>query len=88
MGYFYKAIVQAVLLYGAEIWVLLEHMLHILNLFHHQYAHYIDHEYVHQDLDDTWVTPHSSMVLEKCGLFSIAEYICYCKQTVMNFVTG
>ena len=35
MSYFYKAVVQAVLLYGSATWVTSPHMLCILNSFHH-----------------------------------------------------
>ena len=38
MGYFYNAVVQAVLLYGAKTWVLSQHMCQLLDSFHHQCA--------------------------------------------------
>ena len=38
MGYFYKAVVQAVLLYGSETWVLSCWMSCLLNSFHHHCA--------------------------------------------------
>ena len=47
MGYFYKAVVQAILLYGLETLVLSCWMSHLLNSFHHHCARYIAWEYIH-----------------------------------------
>ena len=86
MGYFYKAVVQSVLLYGSETWVLTERMKGMLNAFHHKCARFIAQEYIHQDDDGNWHYPRSATVLEKCGLFPLDEYIARCKSTVMDYV--
>ena len=87
MGYFYKAVVQAVLLYGAKTWVLSERMRQLLASFHHRCARHIAREPIRQLPDGTWVTPRSSAILEKCGLFTIDHYVKCRKDTVKAFVT-
>ena len=86
MGYFYKAIVQAVLLYGAETWVVADRMLKLLDSFHHKCARHIAQDPIHQKPDGTWHTPCSQDVLQQCGLFSMSEYIRRRKETIQPFV--
>ena len=87
MGYFYKAVIQAVLLYGAKTWVPSQHMHQLLAFFHHCCVCHIAREPICQLPGGTWVTPHSSLVLEKCGLFTIDHYIKCLKDTMQIFVT-
>ncbi len=87
MGYFYKAVVQAVLLYASESWVLTERAKLALNSFHHKCARYIAGEHIQQRPNGEWSLPSSSVVLEKCGLFSMEEYIGRRKETIEAFVT-
>ena len=88
MGYFYKAIVQAVLLYASESWVMTDPAMKALNSFHHKCARYIAREHIKQQTNGEWILPSSTAVLQKCGLFKIEEYIMRRKQTVENFVLG
>lgn len=46
MGYFYKAIIQSILLYGSETWVITMQMLKMLNGFHQQCAQYIARDHI------------------------------------------
>ena len=48
MGYFYKAIIQTVLLYGSESWTLTGRMIGRLRSFHHRVARYISHWQAYQ----------------------------------------
>ncbi len=86
MGYFYKTIVQAVLLYAAETWVPTERAMVALNSFHHRCARYIAGDHIRQKSDGEWILPCSEEVLAKCGMFSIEEYIRRRKQTIENYV--
>ena len=67
MGHFYKAIVQAVLLYGAESWVLTPQLITKLRTFHRKAARFI----TKADESGEWVYPDSASVLEDAGLFEI-----------------
>ena len=86
MGYFYKAIVQAILLYGSETWVPADRMLKLLNSFHHKCARHIAQDPIRLQPDGTWHTPRSHLVLEQCGLHSMADYIQRRKDTITSFV--
>jgi hypothetical protein len=75
MATVYKAVVQAVLLYCPESWVLSLTMEKKLQSFHRRCAPYIMGQHIRQNLDESWTCPSSSSVLLKAGLWSIQEYI-------------
>jgi len=58
MGLFYKAMVQAVLLYGTETWNLMQPLWSLLWSFHHQCAHYLAQMTITQLDNGTWVPHH------------------------------
>ena len=71
---FYKAVVQAVLLYGSETWVLSSTALARLEGFHICAAYRIAKENKPcRGPGHRWVYPKSADVLEECGLKTIAE---------------
>ena len=82
MAYFYQAIVQAVLLYGSETWVLTQPIKQILNTFHHRCARFITGRFIHPDKDGIWVYPNSQEVLKQAGLTTIEEYIKKWRNTI------
>ena len=75
MATVYKAVVQAVLLYGSESWVLSLAMETKLQSFHRRCARYITGQHIRQNPDGSWTCPSSASVLQKAGLWSIQEYI-------------
>ena len=85
-GYFYMAIVQAVLLYGSETWTLSESMLKQVESFHRRIARYLIGRHIRQFKDGTWHYPSSDGVLREAILFIIKEYIRRRRRTVGNFV--
>jgi len=85
MGLFYKATIQAVLLYGAETWSLVQPLLRRLCSFHHRCARYLARSPMTQKEDGTWVSPPSETVLEQAGLFTIEEYIARRLATILPF---
>ena len=70
MSYFYKAVVQAVLLYGSATWVMSPRMLGVL-AFHHRCACYLAHDHIRQLDDGSWYVPSSRSVF---GEVQIASY--------------
>ncbi len=89
MGYFYKAIVQAVLLYGSESWVLTKSNMRQLRSFHSRVARFLTGRHIRQDRNGTWHYPPTAGVLEEAGLHSVEEYIQRRRDTVrMKFVFG
>ena len=85
MATVYKAVVQAVLLYGSESWVLSLTMEKKLQSFHRRCARYITGQHIRQNPDESWTCPSSSSVLLKAGLWSIQEYIQRRRSTVMKY---
>jgi hypothetical protein len=73
---FYKAVVQAVLLYGSKTWNLMKAVLAWLEGFHVQAAYHMAE--VHQPkrvAGNRWEYPKTSYVLEECGMATIQHYI-------------
>ena len=85
-GYFYKAIVQAVLLYGSETWTLSDRMLRLFRSFHHRVARHLTGRHIRQDDDGVWHCPPTEDVLYQAGLETIDEYIRRRRETVRSFV--
>ena len=67
MGYFYKAIDQAILLYSAT-WVVSEANLKRLRTFSRSGAHFITKLFIRPNEDDIWICPVSTKVLEEMSL--------------------
>ena len=86
MGYFYKAVVQAVLLYGSESWVLSEFFLKQLRSFHARVARYLTGRHIRQREDGSWFHPPTDDVLEEAGLETVDTYIKRRRDTVRRFV--
>jgi hypothetical protein len=85
-GKFYKAIVQAVLLYGAESWVLTDSMYRALEGFHNRVARRISRQMPRYLPDeDRWVYPPIAEALEKSGLHPLSVYITRRRITVGTF---
>ena len=85
-GYFYKAIIQAVLLYGSESWTLSERTLKLFRSFHSRVARYLTGRHIRQLEDGTWHCPPTADTLHQAGLKTIDEYIQRRRDTVRSFV--
>ena len=83
---FYKAVVQAILLYSSETWVLTKHTLTMLETFHHRVARQITGRHAYQQPDGSWYTPSPQPVLEAAGLFSMTEYIRQRRQYIRDYL--
>jgi len=84
---FYKATVQAVLLYGSETWVITPSMLSALEGFHHRVARQLTGKvgrYLPQE--DRWVYPPLNEVLAEAGLFSMSTYIARRHNRLVDYV--
>ena len=86
-GYFYKAVVQAILLYGSETWTLSERMLKNFRSFHHRVARHLTGRHIRQLDDGSWYCPPTTEVLDQAGLQTIDEYIRRRRVTVRRFAT-
>jgi hypothetical protein len=84
-GIFYKTLVQSVLLYGSETWVISKQMLRMLKSFRCRCARFITGKHIWQDKEGNWHHPSSKEVLEMAGLKEIEIYIEQRKLTLMKY---
>jgi hypothetical protein len=87
MWYFYKAIVQAILLYGSETWVVSDAHLRQFRSFHSGVGRHLTGRHIRPLEDGSWFCPPTVEVLEDAGagLQTIDEYINGRRQTVRSF---
>jgi hypothetical protein len=84
---FYKAVVQAVLLYGSETWVLSTAALASLEGFHIRAAYRMAVRHKpRRGPGNRWIYPKSKDVLEECGMSTLEEYITVRRQTIAVYV--
>ena len=75
-GYFYKAVVQSVVLYGCETWTLDEAKLKALGGFHNRVTRSIAHRRGTRDPQTgVWSYPPIAMARERASIFSMEHYI-------------
>ena len=84
MGIFYKVIVQTVLLYGAESWVLGTHARNKINSFHHRCSRFITGRHISLE-GETWIYPSRVSTLAEADLLGVEDYIVSRKNTVREY---
>jgi hypothetical protein len=85
-GVFYKAVVQAQLLFGSETWKLSPASLKSLKGFHIRAAHCMAGMQPTRNPDGTWKYPSSKDVLKAVGLETIDHYIGVWRKTIARFI--
>jgi hypothetical protein len=86
-AWFYQAIVQAILLYGSETWVLTRTALARLEGFHIRAAYRMAKEHKpKRGPGNVWIYPKSEDVLRECGLKTMEEYVQIRRQTIAVYV--
>jgi hypothetical protein len=85
-GVFYKATVQAVLLFGSEMWKLSSSSLKSLEGFHIWAARCMAGKMPARNPDGMWMYPSSKDVLKAVGLRMINHYIGVCQETIARFI--
>ncbi len=83
---FYKATVQAVLLYGSETWNLSPTSVKRLKGFHIRAAWQMSGLQPEKKPNGSWLYPRSKNVLDAAGLQTIARYMDVRRQTVTDFI--
>ena len=75
MGKFYVTVVQAVLLYGADSWVVSKGNMRKLQSFHRRAVRYMTNQHITKRGEGDWVYPDHGELERQCGLHPIATYI-------------
>jgi hypothetical protein len=87
MSIFYKVIVQTVLLYGSESWVLGTQIRRKLNSFHNRCSRFITGKHISYKKEaDVWIYPSSKLTLLEADLLGIDDYIDKRKNTIWGYV--
>ena len=89
MGMFYKAVVQSVLLYGCETWVVTPRVLAALEGFHNRMARWLSGMTpIYLPQEDWWDYPPIEEAREAAGMFTADQYIKVRRDTlVQNIAT-
>ena len=86
-AWFYQAIVQAILLYGSETWVISRTALARFEGFHIRAAYQMAKaNKPKRGPGNVWEYPRSADVLKECGMMTMEEYIRICWQTIAMYV--
>ena len=87
MATFYRTIVQAVLLYGAESWCVSKTNLRKLRAFHHRACRYMTGKHIRKIGEGKWEYPDHEQLRKSCQLLRIEEYVERRKQNLRTFLT-
>ena len=86
-GMFYKAVVQSVLLFGSETWVVSDAMRKALEGFHHRVARQLTGKQPrYLPAEDRWVYPPIAEALEEAGLYTMEEYLSVRRNRLVDYV--
>ena len=75
MSKFYMTVVQAVLLYGADTWVIKKSDMDSLRSFHKRAMRYMTGRHIRKKEGGEWEYPDSEEIRQECGLLDIEVYI-------------
>jgi hypothetical protein len=88
-GYFYKAVVQSILLYACETWVLSQSIRTAFAGFHHQVARRLTNHRIRLDpRTQQWVYPSSNQALQDAGLYRMETYMASRRDHTLAKVQG
>ena len=85
MATFYKSIIQSLLLYGSETWVLSLQLLKSLSGFHHHCIRMFTRTFITTLTNGRWSYPTTSGLLDKDKIYSLSTYINRCHRTISHF---
>ena len=74
MARFYLTIVQSVLLYGSDSWVISDTLWRLLNMFRLICTRHMKERHIRKINDESWEHPPSLEALESCGLFDLKTF--------------
>ena len=85
-GHIYLVVVQAVLLYGSETWVLTPRMQMALGGFHHMVARRLTRQKPRKVQDGGWIYPPLEDVMSEAGLKEVDTYVSQHQNTVAQYI--
>ena len=85
MAKFYLTIVQAVLLYGSDSWVIKRRDQDALRSFHRRAVRYMTGQHIRK-LESQWTYPNHESLLKECGLLELDVYIARRRGTLRKYL--
>ena len=86
MSKFYRAIVQSVLLYGADSWIVKQSDLKKLRSFHHRAMRYMTGIHIKQKENDEWFYPDHEELMKTCRVLEIDRYLEARRGTLKGYI--
>ena len=85
-GHFYKVVLQALLLFGAETWVLTSRMERALDSFHHRVAQRLTRRYLRRQGGRSWAYPQLEEAIGEAGFEGIRKSVMRRHNTVVQYI--
>ena len=86
LGHFFKVVTQAVLMFGAETWVLTPRMEQALHSFKHRVARRLTGSHLKRRGDGSWAYPPLEEAMEETGFEGIRKFITRRQDTVAQYI--
>ena len=86
MSIYYKVIIQTILVYGSESWVINEKVRNKFRTFHNRCARFITGRFITKQDDGSWLFPDTKTTLQQAFLLPIDDYITKRRETVSHYV--
>ena len=86
-GQIYLAVVQSVLIYGSETWVMTPHIGRCLGRFHHWVAHRLTWRKPRRGQEIVWVYTPLEDAMAEARLQEVKTYVSRLQNTVTQFIT-
>ena len=86
-GFFFKAVIQAVLTFGADTWVVTPHMRKSLGGFKIQVAIWLTGKLPRKRTDEKWIYTSKAAAREETRFLRMEEYVNQCQNTVVKYIT-
>ena len=86
LGMFNIVVVQAVLLYSSEAWVMSPRIRRTLGGYHHRVVKRMTGRILHRNLDETWMYPSLEEAMSEVGVQEVETHVARRKNTVTQFI--
>ena len=85
-GFFFKAVVQEVLIFGSETWAVPPCMGKALGFFQNQVSRRLTERITRRKLEGKWTYTSAEMAREEARLLTMEDYIRRCQNTVTQYI--
>ena len=86
LGQIYLVVVQAVLIYGPDTWVLTPHIQRVLGGFHHRVSHRLTRQKLQKVRDGGWFYPPLEYAMAESGLQEVETYVSHHWNIVAKYI--